>query len=410
MSRRWLEQEGAAWTKQGIITDEQYRRILDLYPEQKRAAGLIPILGSILVGLGILSFVAANWQDIPQLVRLALMMLIMTGLYASGWLLDKKEHDKLGIALISLGLISFGASIVLIGQMFHLVAYNAASFTIWSVAGLFTAFLFRSRYLYILSLLICTLTQWYSSTEFHTFSYAVLVITIAGFGTYWWQRKDVLLGWCLAGSFVLQALLGIIGNDWAFTWFFIPVWLLYAAADLPGDRKTFYPFQAVALIAAFIFNWFLVLFWENDYSSFREDAAARPLPYIILLAILLLLSLGGKWQNSRLASSPDWILAIPFFYLANGTGMLTLLSLFIFSLYLLWNGYLEELRLKINLGTLLFLISTMTAYGKLAWDFMDKSLFFILGGILLLVLGWFLNRRRQQVLSGIGEDEHHDPN
>jgi len=409
MSRRWLEQEGPAWTNKGIITEEQYNRILSLYPEQKRAAGLVPILGSILVGLGILSFVAANWQDIPQLARLALMILVMCSLYAAGWRLHSKEHDKLGIALVSLGLISFGASIVLTGQMFHLVAYNAASFIVWSAAGLVLTFLFRSRYLYMLSLLICTLAQWYSATQFHSFSYASLIVTAAGFGFYWWQKKDALLGWCLSGSFLLQALLGLIVYEWPFAWFFIPVWLVYSLADLFRDRRTFYPFQAAALIAAFVFNWFLVLFWGSGVNSFRADAAAPLLPYLVALAVLLIVSLAGKRKQHRLSSALDWILAVPFFYLAEGSDLLTLLSLFIFSLYLLWRGYIEEWRLKINLATLLFLVSTMTAYGKLAWDFMDKSLFFILGGILLLGLSWFLNRRKQQVLLGSKEDEHHDP-
>ncbi|GGD74492.1 DUF2157 domain-containing protein [Paenibacillus nasutitermitis] len=408
MSRRWLEQEGPDWTNKGIITEEQYKRILSLYPERKRAAGLVPILGSVLVGLGILSFVAANWQDIPQLARLMLMIVVMCSLYASGWRFYNKEHDKLGISLISLGLVSFGASIVLTGQMFHLVAYNAASFVVWSAAGLSLTFLFRSRYLYILSLLGCTLTQWYSVIQFNSFSYAAFVLAVAGFGFYWWKQKDELLGWCLSASFLLQALLGFIVLEWPFSWYLIPVWLLYSAADLFKDRKTFYPFQAGALIAAFIFNWFLVLFWGSGNSSWRAEMTAPLLPYLIALVILLCFSLAGKRRHNRLSSGLDWILAIPFFYLLDGSDLPTLLLLFLFSLHLLWRGYMEEWRLKINLATLLFLVSTMTAYGKLAWDFMDKSLFFILGGILLLGLSWFLNRRKQQVLLDGREDKHHE--
>ena len=60
-----------------------------------------------------------------------------------------------------------------------------------------------------------------------------------------------------------------------------------------------------------------------------------------------------------------------------------MIALFVFSLQLLWRGYAEEWRAKINWGTVLFLLSTLVAYGKLTWDFMDKSLFFILGGVLM---------------------------
>jgi uncharacterized membrane protein len=88
--------------------------------------------------------------------------------------------------------------------------------------------------------------------------------------------------------------------------------------------------------------------------------------------------------------------------------VLYLLVTFFFSLFLLWRGYVEEWRFKINLGTVLFLISTMTAYSKLTWDFMDKSLFFIIGGVLLLLLSWVLNNRRRQFIHDTKEGSTHE--
>ncbi|MFC5653833.1 DUF2157 domain-containing protein [Paenibacillus solisilvae] len=409
MSRKWLEHEGRSWTEKGIITSEQYKRILDLYPVQKRAAGLIPILGSILVGLGILSFIAANWQDIPQLVRLIMICVIMAGFYAAGDRFLKKDHEKLGAALMGLGLASFGAGIVLVGQMFHLQAYGVSSFIVWGCAGLTLTFLVHSRYLFLFTLLIFTGLQWYNATEFNTFSFISLAIMIIGLGYYWMKRPDALLGWCLALSFAVQSIMLVASHDWPFTWFFVPIWLLYALADWSRERKAVYPFQAVPLVAAFAFNLFIVMFWNKDDSySFHDNISAQPLWYVLSLLVLLAVSLGGKFKYKRLSSSLDFILAIPFFYLSTGVDASYLLTLFLFSLYLLWRGYAEEWNVKINLGTLLFLCSTMAAYGKLAWDFMDKSVFFILGGIILLGLSWFLNRRKKQFLEEVEEDKHHD--
>ncbi|UUZ89377.1 DUF2157 domain-containing protein [Paenibacillus sp. P25] len=84
MSRKWVEKEGPGWVERGIVTRDQVDRILALYEDKKHAARLLPVLGSILVGLGILSFIAANWQDIPRLVRLALIVVLMAGFYGSG--------------------------------------------------------------------------------------------------------------------------------------------------------------------------------------------------------------------------------------------------------------------------------------------------------------------------------------
>lgn len=409
MSRKWLEQEGRSWTKQGIITNDQYTRLLELYPVQKHAIGIIPILGSILVGLGILSFAAANWQDIPQLVRLIMICAVMAGFYVAGERFLKKGHEKLGVALIGLGLATFGAGIVLIGQMFHLQAYGVTSFIVWGSIGLLLTFIVQSRYLFLLSLLIFTGLQWYNAVEFNTFSNVSFAIMIIGLGYYWLKRPNALLGWCLALSFTVQSIMLTAAHDWPFTWFFVPVWLLYVLADWSHERKTVYPFQAIPLVAAFVFNLFIVLFWsKGDSVFFNNNISAQPLWYVLTLLTLLAVSLGGKYKYKRLSSSLDWILAIPFFYLSTGVDASYLLTLFLFSLYLLWRGYAEEWPVKINLGTLLFLCSTMAAYGKLAWDFMDKSVFFIIGGIILLALSWFLNRRKKQFMEEVEEGKHHD--
>ncbi|QYR20440.1 DUF2157 domain-containing protein [Paenibacillus sp. sptzw28] len=411
MSRKWLEHEGRTWIEKGIITSDQHRRLIQLYPEQKRAVGIIPILGSILVGLGILSFTAANWQDIPELVRLIMIGLVLVLFYAAGGVYYRKGQERLGIALLSIGLITFGAGIVLVAQMFHLVAYDTTSFIVWGCAGLLLTYLYPSRFLFLLSLLIMTWSQWYSVVEFNNFSYFTFAVTVLGFGYYWRNRQNALLAWCLALSFTAQSLMMVTVNDWPFTWFFLPVWLLYSLMDWNKERRSVYPFQAVPLVAAYLFNLFIVLFWDEGHvesSSFYEDIAAQPLIYGLSLLILLGISLAGKQRYKRLESAPDWMLALPFFYLTSGMDVVYLIILSLFSLYLLWRGYAEEWRLKINLGTLLFLCSTMAAYFKLTWGFMDKSVFFILGGIMLLALSWFLNRRKQKFLADIEEENSHE--
>jgi uncharacterized membrane protein len=54
---------------------------------------------------------------------------------------------------------------------------------------------------------------------------------------------------------------------------------------------------------------------------------------------------------------------------------------------------------QLTLGTVLFVVATMVAYFKLTWAFLDKSLFFLIGGVLLLSLSWYLRRRNAQRLA-----------
>jgi LPXTG-motif cell wall-anchored protein len=401
LSRKWVEKEGPRWVERGIVSTEQYRQILSLYDEKKHAIGVLPLLGSMLVGLGILSFVAANWQDIPQLARLAMIAVVMVLFYAGGESLLKKGYDRLGISLVAVGLVTFGAGIVLVGQMFHLMAYDIASFIVWAVAGTLLTYLYRSRFLYLISLLIFTGAQWYSAMVMHHFSFVAFGLMIAGLGYYMWERQNALLTWGFSLSFVIQAIMLADVMHWKFAWVFVPVMALYTLGDWLKDRSDGYALQTVPLITAFTFCVSMVLF----YDEYRVERMKELLPYSLLFAVCMLLlltvSIAGKIKFKREVTAFDWILVVPFAYLPAGAAVMYLLALFFFSFYVLWRGYIEEWRFKINFGTVLFIITTMVAYGKLAFRFMDKSLFFILGGLILLGLSWFLTRRKKQFFDDV---------
>jgi uncharacterized membrane protein len=396
MSRKFIEIEGKRWTELDIITPEQHRQILKLYEDRQHAVGLIPILGSILVGLGILTFIAANWQDISHLIRLSMIITVLIGSYVSGEILLKKGHDKLGISLVSLGLISFGADIILIAQMFQLEAYNVISWVIWAAVGILLTYLYQSRYLFILSILLLSITQFHSVETFQSFSYLAFTVTLIGLGIYVWNKQDMLLSWLFGISFVVQSFMLIVINEWKIIWFFIPVFAMYTLVDTVKQRTALYPLQSAALLSGYLFGVFIVLFGSDMYFEKYEDLLTESIFFFIALGFIFFVSVLLKFKSGRTVSSIDWVLAPVLLYLPVKEDILYIFILFFFSLYMLWRGYVEEWRFKINLGTLLFLCSTMIAYGKLTWDFMDKSLFFILGGIILLLLSWFLNRQRKQ--------------
>jgi uncharacterized membrane protein len=408
MSRKWLEHEGPEWVDKRIITREQYEQILDLYHDNKHAIGVLPLLGSILVGLGILSFIAANWQEIPQLVRLILIVVLMVAFYAGGELFRKNDHDRLGLAMTALGLTCFGGGIVLIAQMFHLVSYDITSFIIWGSVGTLLTYLYRSKLLYLMSLLIFTAAQWYGVVEHHQFSYVCFAIMVVGLGYYSWRRQHVGVIWCFAVSFMLQALMLVIEQEWKFLWIFVPVMLLYTLGDWIKDRSSGFALQSVPLASAFLFAIVMVLAFDDFTRGDRLELLAQ-IPYFMgSLLLLFAVSLYGKWKHNRISSAFEWILAVPFIYLHSGIAVMYLLALFTFSFYVLWRGYMEQWRFKINFATVLFICTTMVAYFKLTWDFMDKSLFFIIGGLLLLTLSWFLNRRKKVVLRDANEGGNHN--
>lgn len=406
MSKKWVEREGRRWTREGIITEEQYERIVGLYSNETKGIGLLPVLGSLLVGLGVLSFVAANWQELSEWFRIALILVAMLGFYGSGQRLYNRGSEVLGVSLIGIGLFAFGAGIVLIGQMFHLIAYHAGSLIVWGIAAVLLAHLYRSRYLYTVAFAILMGAQMYSISGFHTFSYAGLAALLLGLGSYVVRTKDAYAVWFAALGAVIQSLMLILHEDWRAGWFVLPLLLLYAFGDHVRSAAVRQALQFVPAASAFAFSALIVAIASPYGRDWTEELRPEAAIFVPLLLIAAAAALYRKWKTGRLAAAPELLLFAPCLYAPPLAGsLLYLIAMFGASLSLLLRGYDSGDRLRINAGTAAFLFTTMTAYAKLTWSFMDKSLFFILGGMLLFGLSWFLNLRRRQALKRERKDD-----
>lgn len=397
MSRKWLQDEGPKWIDKGIINEQQLTDILDLYPEKQRAIGIFPLLASILVGLGILSFIASNWDVLPHLMRLLLILVIMSGFYISGYrLLARPGSETVGIALIGIGLFSFGGGIFLTGQMFHLVSYHVGSFIIWGLVGLGLTLLLRSRFLFLLTAVILNIAQFYSMAEFHTFSYVTFAVLLIGLGGYWFGNRSPLLSWVMSASVVAQGATLMMEVDLHSIWVVIPAMLVYALGDWLKDRHL----QYFPLL--FVYGWGIVISFVGEYMYDTEREGMYLTALLLTSLVLAALSLAGKYLNKNLRSGWDWILFAPAM-LGAALPSLYVPAMMAFSLYVLLEGYHEEWRRKVNIGTAIFLFSTFLAFTRYAWGFMDKSLFFLSGGILLFGLHLFLQKRKKDAFGGEGK-------
>jgi uncharacterized membrane protein len=400
MSRKFLETESPAWVAEGLITEAQRERLLARYPpEAVQAVGLLPLLGSILVGLSALSVVAANWQSLPTTVRLGLLLGSLLAAYAGGEYFLRRGNRRLGHGLVGLGLGLFGVSIILTSQLYQLVGYDVSGLLAWVVVGVLLSYLYNSQPLALLPILIGAAVQTYCTQALGLFSYATMGLVALGGGYRWWRRPDTLVASVLAVGLLWQAALWVALSHSKITWFFIPAMLVYAAADWHRNRPAARALQGPPLVAAYLFALGLALFGETD----QYAGLLRPpvLAYLGALAALLVLSVAGKRQQGRLASLPDWLLLLPGFYLPGGLplAIATLVVLYAHAGSVLARAHRSGEAEQLTLGTVLFVVATMVAYFKLTWAFLDKSLFFLIGGVLLLSLSWYLRRRNAQRLA-----------
>ena len=399
MSYKFLNAESPAWVAEGLITEAQRQQLLARYPPATvPVVGLLPLLGSALVGLSVVSLVAANWGSLSVPVRLLLLLGSVGAAFAAGRYFGRRGNRSLGHGLAALGLLSIGVSIVLIGKMFsQLAAYEAEGLLAWVAVGVALTFNYRSRLLALSTVLIAAAAQTYTAEALGTFSYATAALVAGGLGWFWWRRPDALVASVLATGVLWQAAVWVAFSHSKITWFFVPAMLIYALGDWAVDRPAGRALQGPPLVSAYLFALGLALFGQTtEYAGLLRPA---PLPYLGALAAVLALSAAGKRAQGRLVSLPDWLLLLPGYYLPGGLplAIATIVVLYAHAGSVLARAGQDAERL--TLGTVLFIVATMTAFFKLTWAFLDKSLFFLLGGILLLGLSWLLRRRNARLLA-----------
>ncbi|MEK0189760.1 DUF2157 domain-containing protein, partial [Microcoleus anatoxicus] len=115
---------------------------------RNRFLGILISLGSILLALGVITFVAANWQVWSREARVALLLSLFVAVNAAGFYLwrippsrsknsnpniplTKGRNKLLGEGLLLLGSLILGANMALMAQMFHIGGSAYGLFLAW---------------------------------------------------------------------------------------------------------------------------------------------------------------------------------------------------------------------------------------------------------------------------------------
>ncbi len=159
------------WISDGLLREEQKEPILALYREAKvdmknRAPLIMVVLATVLLTLGVILFYAANWQTMPPYLKLvqvfALVILTYTTAY---YLICIKDMPRIGRAFLVMGMVSFGAAIVLIAQIYHITAHGGTGLMIWVLGTMLMSWVTRERWGYYLAAglaLIWTSEVWFA--------------------------------------------------------------------------------------------------------------------------------------------------------------------------------------------------------------------------------------------------------
>lgn len=123
------------WQAQNLISAEQAKKITAYEKENRKPVLTLPLLalGFFCIALGIASLISANWQIIPDSVKLGVDLVIMLGLAGGIFFCSCKEKEVLFEGLMLLFSLMVLASIGLIAQIYQLQTQGLSAYFFWCV-------------------------------------------------------------------------------------------------------------------------------------------------------------------------------------------------------------------------------------------------------------------------------------
>ncbi len=357
---RRLRRDLAHWQASGLITDDTLRALeADVASRHRGIAGLAPvlaILGAVLLAFAAMSFVAANWQEMSKLARLALLFSSIWASFGIAGHFHARAMPAFADAAILLACALFGASIMLIAQMYHMDGHAPDAVLTWT-AGTFLAGLgLRSNPAFALAMVLAGVwSGWETSISLYT-HWPFLLAWLAVAAAFAWQRWRP--GLHIAGS-----ALAVWTVTLAFTW----------------EKGT--PSYAIVAIVGLVAVAAIILA-ERALPRFAHlGLAPAALGYAMVVTFtgLLLLQL----DPPRIATDRLILLAS--------------LTLALLLAAIVWGSRTGQ-RHVLWLGYAGFSVEILALYLKTIGTLLGSSLFFLVTGLIVIALAgiaWRLHMREQ---------------
>ncbi|WP_341526194.1 DUF2157 domain-containing protein [Nostoc sp. UHCC 0302] len=338
--RRQLRQEAQLWQDEGLIDADFYKVLAQRYQfnELENAARdrfvfILIAVGATLLGLGVITFVAANWQALTREAKLIILLSLFLITNIAGFSLwrkpargRKRRQQVFGEGLLILSALTIGANMGLLAQTFHVSGSSYELFLGWGFAVLLMAYSLRLTSLGLLALILAIIGYFsgYWSASGDDFTWAQLVI----------KHMPLVLGvvfvplayWCRSGWIFRSAAIAFVifwqihlNSLQVVTYTDAPAWIAIAAFVLPPallwsyddvlfgqiTSRVFQPFARTLAIVFFSITFYFLSFhflWEARSDSYqnivRNNSFATWLP-LIDVVIFTALALWQWWHLMR---------------------------------------------------------------------------------------------------------------
>jgi uncharacterized membrane protein len=386
------EKQIKEWLKSGVISEEQAKKMrVDIHQNSSEERSnkfivAISLIGAVLLGVGAILFVSSNWEELSNFMKIFILLGSTFTSYYLGYLFkyDKKNLPKVGASLLFLGALLFGASVFLIAQMYHINANAHSLVLIWLIGILPLVYAFLSEPITLLSSFLFFL--WIGLFVFrNNVSQDNLVFLLP------------ILYLC-AGMFFYS-----LGGLHSLYSKFLKIARIFRTTGIEIMMISLF------LLTFKVFSGDISEYWFRSIRgivSMESQIRAGIVLFALLALIGLVSNLFFNPSKSKMNSQEQGIflgilgITLLFFFFPAESNIYNVIYNLLFfgvSVFLIFIGYQRSDIQFVNIGTLWLVIFLFAKYFDFFWDLMERSLFFIVGGIILVLGGIALEQKRRKI-------------
>ena len=162
--RKDITHEVSEWVKEGIISPDQGNAILARYGTSLADARpssfgyyVLTSLAVLFAGFALILLISHNWDEIPRMGRMLGLIGLTLATNLIGIRIFISGREQAGVLWLLFGSVAYGASIMLIAQIYHLGEHFPDGLFFWALGVLVMAIFSQSRQLGMLMLALAIL-------------------------------------------------------------------------------------------------------------------------------------------------------------------------------------------------------------------------------------------------------------